>query len=130
MPSDAVQGWLEKAAEDEQVVAVIRAASGPWAQAAYHVQQAAEKRVKAALVASGIAPPKTHDLAQLVNLFPGDDPPESVQESAAMLSAYAWLTRYPGAPPIEETHVSEAEAHLAAIRAWTAEVISRDQAGP
>lgn len=42
--------WLAKAQEDEVVVALICAAKGPWNIAAYHVQQAAEKRIKACLV--------------------------------------------------------------------------------
>jgi HEPN domain-containing protein len=50
MPSDAVRVWLEKAEEDERVVDLITQAGGPWNAAAYHVQQAAEKRIKATLV--------------------------------------------------------------------------------
>ena len=47
MPPGAVQAWLEKADEDVSVFNLIRAAGGPWSQAAYHLQQAAEKLVKA-----------------------------------------------------------------------------------
>jgi len=57
MPSSAVQQWLDKAAEDEKTVGILKAAGGPWAIVAYHIQQAAEKRIKASLVAAGVAPP-------------------------------------------------------------------------
>lgn len=39
---------------------------------AYHCQQAAEKLVKAVLVANGIAPPRTHDIDTLVAALPAD----------------------------------------------------------
>ncbi|MDR3689896.1 MAG: HEPN domain-containing protein [Fimbriimonas sp.] len=70
MPSIDAQRWVEKAVEDEDVVALIRTNRGPWSIAAYHIQQAAEKYIKAVLVEAGIAPPKTHDLPQLISLVP------------------------------------------------------------
>ncbi len=118
MPSSATQEWLDKAKEDEQVVLLMKNAGGPWGIAAYHIQQAAEKYIKASLVEAGLAPPKTHDLEQLFQLHPEPAPSTLVQHAAAMLSAYAWLTRYPGTPPIEESHVITAESQLATIKAW------------
>lgn len=98
MPSSAAQGWLDKAAEDEAVIALVRAAGGPWSMAAYHVQQAAEKYIKAALVEVGIAPPKSHDLSNLLTLHPKGTANPAVLTAAAMTSAFAWLTRYPEPP--------------------------------
>lgn len=86
--------------------------------AAYHVQQAAEKLIKAVLVDAGVAPPKSHDLTHLLGLHPGTPAPTAVQSAAAMTSAYAWLTRYPGAPPIDEHHVQQAQAYLRDIEQW------------
>lgn len=123
MPSSATRQWLEKASEDEAVVGLLRTHGGPWSVAAYHVQQAAEKYIKAALVEAGIAPPKTHDLQQLLGLHPGGGAGPLVQQAAAMVSAYAWLTRYPGAPTIGEVDVTRAEADLALIRSWAVSVI-------
>jgi HEPN domain-containing protein len=123
MPADDVKLWLEKADEDERTVAILKAAGGPWSVAAYHVQQAAEKHIKAALVAAGIAPPKTHDLQQLVSLYPGAPASPAVETAAAMTSAYAWLTRYPGASALDETHVVQAERHLAELKGWSKAVI-------
>jgi HEPN domain-containing protein len=125
MQPESVQQWLDKAGEDEQVVAIIRAAGGPWSMAAYHVQQAAEKYIKAALVACAVPPPKSHDLVQLIGLMAASTPPPVVTNAAAMTSAYAWLTRYPGAPPIEESHVATAEQDLSEIKQWCLQVIGQ-----
>lgn len=118
MPSDATQQWLDKASEDEQVVLLIKNAGGPWGVAAYHIQQAAEKYIKAALVEAEVAPPKSHDLEQLLQMNSDHEPPDFVLQAAAMLSAYAWLTRYPGAPPIAESDVLSAETQLVTIKEW------------
>jgi HEPN domain-containing protein len=117
MPSKAAQAWLDKAEEDEAVINLIVGAGGPWSMAAYHVQQAAEKYIKAVLVESGIAPPKSHDLTHLSGLLK-KSPPLDVLNAAAMTSAYAWLTRYPGAPPFDEPQVRQAIADLSVISAW------------
>lgn len=117
MPSNAAQEWLDKAAEDEQVVAALRVAAGPWSAAAYHVQQAAEKFIKAALVEQGTPPPRTHDLPDLLGRFSAGVPVD-VDQAAASLTMYAWITRYPGSPPTTEADVTSAESELAIIKAW------------
>ena len=117
MPSAATREWLTKASEDEQVVSALKHSNGPWSMAAYHVQQAAEKYIKAALVEKGVAPPKSHDLVQLLGLLP-TSPGQSVESAAAKLSPYAWITRYPGAPPVTESEFLQAEADLQTIVRW------------
>ena len=94
MPSSGAQEWLDKADEDERTVGILQVAGGPWSVAAYHVQQAAEKLIKAALVNAGVPPPRSHDLSHLLSLHPLTVEPD-VHHAAAMTSAYAWLTRYP-----------------------------------
>ncbi|CAN5664978.1 hypothetical protein BH11ARM2_BH11ARM2_00220 [soil metagenome] len=91
--------------------------------AAYHVQQAAEKHLKALLVEQGVAPPKTHDLTQLISMHSGTPAPSSVDSAAAMTSAYAWLTRYPGSPPITEQHVDQGEQDLLQIKQWVLSLV-------
>ena len=98
MPSSFTQEWLNKAEEDEQVTLLVMNSGGPWGMAAYHIQQTTEKFIKAALVEAEVAPPKTHDLEQLLQLHPTFTSDTSVQQAASMLSAYAWLSRYPGVP--------------------------------
>lgn len=122
MPSNAAQEWLDKAAEDEQVVAALRVAGGPWAAAAYHLQQAAEKLVKAALVEQGTPPPRTHDLPDLLGRFSGAVPAD-VDQAGASLTMYAWITRYPGSPPLTESDVASAETDLAIIKAWALSIL-------
>lgn len=124
MPDKATQAWTDKAAEDEQVVAAIRKAGGPWPAAAYHVQQAAEKYVKAALVSAGIAPPRSHDLPDLLDKFTMGPVPVEVEQAADALTIYSWLTRYPGGPTVTEANLTTAESDLAAIKSWALSVIS------
>ena len=63
----------------------------------FHAQQAAEKAIKALLVARGIEFPYVHDLVFLLSLLgdAGQAAPESVR-LARELTRYASVTRYPG----------------------------------
>lgn len=117
MPSSATQEWLDKALEDETVFAIIRNNSGPYAIAAYHLQQAAEKYVKAALVEKGIAPPKTHDIVRLITLCSGSITSE-LDQAAGIVNAYAWATRYPGTPPITERDLVDLEREYVVLKNW------------
>jgi HEPN domain-containing protein len=64
--------------------------------AAYHAQQAAEKALKAALIAYGEAPPRTHDLVLLVSRCSYIDAAFSdLGEQAVALNPYSTRTRYP-----------------------------------
>ena len=119
MPADPVEEWLSKAEEDERALIILKTAGGPWSPAAYHAQQAAEKYIKAVLVAGSQTPRKTHDLLQLLSLYTGTPPPPAVETAASMLSAFAWFTQYPGGPVIDEHPIAQAEADLAEIKAWS-----------
>jgi HEPN domain-containing protein len=73
-------------------------ARGPRARtdrAAYFVQQAAEKLAKAALVASGVDPPRTHDLEDLTSRLPQDVPQRERYAALVGFTAYASGFRYP-----------------------------------
>ena len=122
MRAPDVQGWVDKAAEDEAVVEALRVTGGPWSAAAYHAQQAAEKYAKAVVVSAGKAPPRTHDLELLVGLS-GKKVSAAVQASAAAISAFAVLIQYPGGPTISKTDVLQAEADLAVLKQWAIEII-------
>lgn len=92
--------WIAKAEEDLAVVAVLRE-HAPHLDAAicFHCQQAAEKMLKAVLVALGDAPPHTHDLAALVEQAAGRLPGLiDLLTDATYLSPFAVLPRYPVAP--------------------------------
>jgi HEPN domain-containing protein len=113
-----VQEWLEKAEEDTRAAEILRDAGGPWSVASYHVQQAAEKYIKAALVSSGTVPPKTHDLSYLLGLDPTGMVTASEQGAATNLTSYAWLSRYPGSAPVQADDVAQAFQDLEVLMNW------------
>lgn len=47
MPSSHTPQWLAKADEDIRAVELLHLAGGLWSMATYHLQQAAEKYIKA-----------------------------------------------------------------------------------
>jgi len=87
----------------------------------YHLQQAAEKSLKAVLVHRGIDFPRTHDLRTLLDLLsPSCAVPEAV-ESCARLTVYAVIHRYPGEyEPITFVEYQSALATAEATLAWAA----------
>ncbi|MFM8605295.1 MAG: HEPN domain-containing protein [Cyanobium sp.] len=59
-----VEAWMRQALSDLEV-ARLTAAQGYHPQACYHAAQAAEKALKALLIAAGSRPPYSHSLPQL-----------------------------------------------------------------
>lgn len=101
--------WLEKASRDIRM-AELAISEELYDEAAFHCQQAAEKALKALLVAYRIKPPKTHSLERLLVLLRDRvDVAWAYEEDLPALTYYAVEARYPGPP------VSEEEA-LAALR--------------
>src|SRR3954463_15633922 len=64
----------------------------------FDAQQAAEKAVKAVLIARGVTFPPIHDLAGLLTILVQSDEaiPPTIAD-AARLTRFAVITRYPGA---------------------------------
>ena len=92
-----VHDWLQKVAEDYRVAEVLAASAEPLDDAiCFHCQQAAEKLLKALLVAAGVSPPRTHDLEELASLLPSSEPlPAEIEDACAYLSELAVSPRYP-----------------------------------
>ena len=92
----------------------------------FHAQQAAEKALKAVLVAHGVSVPRTHNLRTLVDLLPPDlVPPLDVQEAVG-LTDYAVASRYPGAiEAVEEEDRQEAVSLAEAVVYWAEQVVRR-----
>ena len=66
-PETSAAEWLRRAHTDLQVAQVLlRDGKVPAWPVGFHLQQAAEKALKAALVHAGRTPPRTHDLQYLV----------------------------------------------------------------
>jgi HEPN domain-containing protein len=63
----------------------------------FHCQQAAEKYLKALLQESGLVVPRTHDLADVLDLLlPADATLAQLRRQAGSLTRYAVAYRYPG----------------------------------
>jgi len=90
--------WLVKASQDLR--RAEHATTPEWSDpedAVFHMQQAAEKALKAFLTWHDVPFEKTHDLRKLCYQCAGVDSAFSDwAERLATLTAYAWKFRYPG----------------------------------
>lgn len=118
--------WLDHARRDlSSAKALLGLGSEHLETAVYLTAQAAEKLVKAALVASGIRPRKSHDIAQLTERLPTGAPIRARCERLGHLTVYMTVFRYPDSgleatvPDIKSLclWLSEIEDTLAAFQA-------------
>jgi len=84
--------------------------------AAYHCQQAAEKLIKATLVAERINPPRSHDIGGLADLLPPNHPFRPAFSGLERLTVYAIAYRYPAADAL----ANPPEPTTAEIDGWVA----------
>ena len=106
---DSPLTWMEYAKSD------LAAARGPAPEGVmletlcFHAQQAAEKSIKAVLVARGVPFPRIHSIERLTDLLPPDIARTADVLESARLTAYATVFRYPGMPdPVSEERYDEA----------------------
>lgn len=95
--------WLAKAAVDLLVCERLLGQGAAFFETvAFHAQQAAEKSLKALLVARQVEFPKTHDIERLVELVAlGDGALAETLADAAELTPFGVEYRYPGEyPPV------------------------------
>ena len=86
----------------------------------FDAQQAAEKAIKALLLARGVEFPYVHDIGLLLTLLEdaGEPVPETVRE-AERLNPYATTTRYPDvAEPVSEQEYAEAFRVADSVVRW------------
>ncbi|MGH8563856.1 MAG: HEPN domain-containing protein [Gammaproteobacteria bacterium] len=110
------RGWIEKAENDlKTAILTLRAGEEcPADTVGFHAQQCRKKYLKALLTARGIDFPKTHDLGELVaRIIPGISVGLSAEDERR-LTAYATVTRYPGA--YEPVSLGEARQAVALAR--------------
>lgn len=107
--------WKRKAEDDFAAATTLLKADRPPLRSAicFHVQQAVEKYIKACLVLRRIDFPRTHNIAELVNLLPDDCRPQLPVEEQERLSAYAVVTRYPGEADLISPDAVEEAVHIA-----------------
>lgn len=94
--SGSPESWLQYANSDLELARISKPQNVLFETLCFHAQQAAEKAIKALLIAKKITFPKTHSIRMLLDLLPPEvkQPPE-LQESA-ILTDYAVISRYPG----------------------------------
>ncbi len=87
---------------------------GDYDYSSFHSQQAAEKALKALLIALRYQPPKTHSIEHLLNLIEKEGISVGEVEEAASLTDYAVEARYPDFE--EEPTLEEAQHALETAR--------------
>ena len=112
---DLAKQWLTKAEHDLlNADNNLKSEIVPYDTVCFHCQQAAEKLLKAYLVARGVPPPFTHDLLLLLEeILPYCADAETLQDDLALLMPYAVGVRYPD-ELFMPTHEDACEARKAA----------------
>ncbi|MBU0630697.1 MAG: HEPN domain-containing protein [Candidatus Margulisbacteria bacterium] len=114
-----VQEWVEKAEEDLGFASKTLADPDItyYAQICFHFQQAAEKYLKAYIVAFNLEFKKTHDLPELLRLCVEKEPElEALANECELLTDYYIETRYPVHWPSNVSKEEAKEAQRGAIK--------------
>ena len=126
MNVNVVEEWLRRVEHD--LIAARKCSEGADAvpdQAAYHIQHAAEKLTKAALVAHRRRPRKGHAIQEFAPLLPEHVPADSERfRRLERFSDCAWAHRYPEYPdqqPVPEPSVADARDWLNELSALKAD---------
>jgi HEPN domain-containing protein len=95
---EIVNQWLEKADNDLRTAkhTLMIEDHCPFDTVCFHLQQAVEKYCKAFLISKNIVLPKSHDLTEIIQLFPGETKRSVSISDLAELNPYAVEARYPG----------------------------------
>jgi HEPN domain-containing protein len=129
-PEAATARWLAYAESD---LAVARGVDWPGVLTetlCFHAQQAAEKAIKAVLVAAGIEPSRTHDLAVLLAAVPEGTTIGIDRVSVAALTVYAVAGRYPGDDePVGAEEHAEALATAIEVVMWARRIVAPGPTG-
>lgn len=99
MTITTMQDWLDKAELDVAASRRLLQAPPMVAVAAYHLQQAAEKAIKAGLAKHGQQILWVHNLAQLANTYPQTAPEWPLVQKLVPLTPWATVFRYPADDP-------------------------------
>jgi uncharacterized protein len=126
MNASVVENWLREVEDD--LIAAARCCGGDRAvtgRSAFHVQQAAEKLTKAALIAHQDRPRKGHKIQEFTPRLPDHFPLKARFRALERFSDFVWVWRYPGEPeqppPPPQPEVAEVQAWIAEIEALKAE---------
>lgn len=125
-PLDLARGFIAKGKEDEAAaVALVERPEISDDVIGFHLQQAAEKYLKAILAIGETRPTRTHDLSVLLAEVEalGNDIPDEVREIREW-SRYAVRNRYPLAETTSLRDRSAAMALLGDLRDWVERVVA------
>jgi HEPN domain-containing protein len=111
----AVSDWIGKAEDDLAAASRLLEPehAGPMWVVCFHAQQCAEKYIKALLTWRGVPFPKTHDVAELLQLIPEDVGLGIGSPDVAVLNPYAADARYPGNSGVVDRREAEGVLDLA-----------------
>ncbi len=116
--------WLRYARSDLELARVTRPDDVLFEGLCFHAQQAAEKALKAVLIAKGVPPPKTHNIRTLLDLLPQEVIAPQEIEDAASLTDYAVTSRYPGDfESVDEEEYKEAVRLAETVVLWAERII-------
>jgi len=111
-----IQEWLQKADEDLGFAASIIEDSPFYAQICFHLQQAAEKYLKAIIVAEDLEFQKIHDLVVLLKTCLVRRPELiSLMPDCKLLNRFYIDTRYPVHWPTDYSKEKALQAQAAAV---------------
>lgn len=114
---DLIVEWLNKADEDFNFATSIIQESTYYAQICYHFHQAAEKYLKAYIIANTLPFKKIHDLLTLLKTSLDANPDlQVIREDCRFLNRYYIDTRYPVHWPTSYTNEEAYEAKEACER--------------
>jgi HEPN domain-containing protein len=106
---DLAKALARKAENDLKIARIAFEHDAPLDMVAFHVQQAAEKMLKALIASRGVDYPRTHDLRALINLATTEVPElERFRERLLPLNSYAVEMRYDDALDPDSEEVSNA----------------------
>ena len=116
--------WLRYARSDLELARVVRPDEVLFEGLCFHAQQAAEKALKAVLIAKGVPPPKTHNIRTLLDLLPQELVAPQEIEDAASLTDYAVTSRYPSDfESVDEEEYKEAVRLAETVVIWAERII-------
>ena len=121
-PPDDPREWMNRA-RSNLVLAKNRILGAYLEDLCFAAQQAAEKAIKALMIARKMDFPYVHDLGSLLASLEetGEIVPEAIR-SAVSLTTYATATRYPNTgTPVTEQEYREAIAIAEAVVRWAEE---------
>ncbi len=121
------QDWLARARGDLAMAHVPLPEGGFYEDLCFHAQQAAEKAIKAIYRHHGLGFRYTHDLDSLLTglVDQGISIPEMIYE-CAVLTLFAWETRYPGVGmPVSREEYLEAMQQAETVVTWAEQILDK-----